>query len=483
MLLIYREANDQLGFELIGLWSILTAISSLGGLGAFGFAGSLMKYSAELQAKNDLKSLPGLVNTSFLILSAGLLIVLAFMYILALLFLDLVVDVKYLDLAFSLLPFSFLIFYVSIMGQTILSVVEGLNKNWQKNTVLLFGHFIFMIATLWLLPELGLKGLLLAQLTQVVFVFVAGLTILRLNLPAYLPYLFSRDKVMIGEVVRYGLKFQSQTILHLLFEPITKMLFSRYGGLSYVGVFELASRIVVQVRSVLLAIVTNLLPKLIHLHVLQTQEDLNKTFKQLFRINFDLFIITFGGFGLLTALILNVWLGNITGQLLHFTYFLTIGWWINSISLIPYMFNLGSGKLNTNVMAHGIISGLNLLLGAVIIILKLEAICFLYAFVLSMSVGSLYILYEYIRRNSINGWSLLTIHHIKLLLFLAILTICGRTILISPAVDEYFGYIVLISMYLLLSIIYLRMSGTYFMIMEYLRSFIGFRFMAKNEKG
>src|SRR5690606_27590360 len=53
------------------------------------------------------------------------------------------------------------------------------------------------------------------------------------------------------ELVGYGVNVQAMAIVMLLFEPIAKIWFTRFGGLSVVGYFELAEQLVTRLRAVI----------------------------------------------------------------------------------------------------------------------------------------------------------------------------------------------------------------------------------------
>lgn len=415
LLYVYRLANSKLGMEQIGLWSIVTTLTSFGNIGTFGIAGSLVKFSAELQSKGDRNIIIGLLNSCILIMSGLIAIFLLLLFLFAWLFLDQIVDVKYLSSAFSLLPYSFGIFFLTTIGYLILSVVEGLNKGYQRNIIVIISNLVFLICVSFWIEQFGIYGIFYSQLVQALVLLMLSLVMIKVNFAQYNWYTFNRDIALLRRVTKYGLKFQSVSVFQMLGEPVTKFFLSRYGGLGLVGVFEMASRVVVQIRGILVAISSNLLPKLVHIHSTQSSQKVQEVFAQVFRLNYNMFAIVFGALILFSSLIVKIWLGEENEMLVFLIQLFSIAWFVNSITIVPYIFNLGSGHLNGNVISHALIAVTNLLLGLVAILLNFETMAFVYIWPVSLVIGSIYVLSEYMKRNNLQVNQLFTKEHIMLL--------------------------------------------------------------------
>ena len=52
------------------------------------------------------------------------------------------------------------------------------------------------------------------------------------------------------KVFKYGMNFQAIGLAQMLYDPITKSILSKYGSLDFVAIFEMASKLVIQVRSI-----------------------------------------------------------------------------------------------------------------------------------------------------------------------------------------------------------------------------------------
>lgn len=468
---IYRLAKDELGLELIGLWSVIVAIASFGNIGTFGFSGSLVKHTAELKAKQQENAINGMLNSSAVIMMGLLSIFLMAVYGLSLFFLDLIVDIKYVDLGYTLLPYALATFFINALGYLVLSVIEGLNRNWQRNIALIVSQIVFLFAAICLVPKMGILGLFYSQILQAITICIGAWVLIKINLTRYTMFELSKQRQLVKEVISYGVKFQSVSLFQMFCEPVTKFYLSRYGGLSLVGLFEIASRLVVQIRAILLAVVSNLLPKLVGIHSTQSSEKVRISFRNIFGVNYDLFVLSFGLLIVFSPYIIEIWLGQMDNQLILLVNWLSLAWFINSTAIVPYIFNLGSGILKGNVWSHAMMAFFNVILGLMVIVLNLEAIWFVFVWLFSLVVGSGYILFEYRLRNHIKFFSLFTNQNYFVLGLTVAFVIVLQFLHNSSWVDKSIYYTIGSSLYFVSIVVYFLRSKSFQIIKEYFSTF------------
>src|SRR5262249_25574975 len=102
--------------------------------------------------------------------------------------------------------------------------------------------------SLLLVPRYGLLGLAYAQILQCSALVVGSWMALRRQLRglSWVPCAWNRSLAV--EMATYSLNVQVGSAAQLLFEPVTKILMTQFGGLEAVGLFEMANRLVLQVR-------------------------------------------------------------------------------------------------------------------------------------------------------------------------------------------------------------------------------------------
>lgn len=468
---VYRIAKDQIGIELIGLWSIITAITSMGNVGTFGFSGSLVKHTAEFKAKGQEEEIAGILNSSILLLALLLLLFLLFIYVMSFVFLQYVVNYKYLDLGLNLLPISLCVFYFTSIGYLMLSVIEGLNKNWQKNSILTISSILLLLSVFLMIDDFGIYGLLYAQVIQAVSTLFLALALVFINVHKYAITKYCVDKRRIKEIMTYGMKFQLVSVLQIIADPITKFFLSRYGGLSLVGIYEMASRLVLQMRVLLSSLTANLLPKLVEANVTQSKNRVKQLFINVFRLNYDIFSIAFGMLIIFCPLIVRLWLGEIDEKLVYVIRVLSIAWFINSTMIVPYVYNLGSGNLKGNIASHILIALINIVFGFLIIIINGGPMLFIYAWSIALALGSSYLLWEYAKRNELRLAELFSIGNLGIFAITFICLVAMGVGLYLKLMHEYAIYMTVMLLYILLTFMYFKNSVSMYFAKEYFNSF------------
>ena len=159
--------------------------------------------------------------------------------------------------------------------------------------------------------------------------------------------------------------FQIVSIVGMMFEPVTKGLLSRYGGLAMVGYYEMASRMVLQFRIMIVSADQVLVPVIASLQ--ETAPDRIRTiYAESYRLIVYLSVPLFAG--LLTAIpvISALWIGAYENNFVLFAMVLTVAWFLNILISPAYFANLGTGHLLWNTVGHVVIGVLNLILGVVL---------------------------------------------------------------------------------------------------------------------
>jgi O-antigen/teichoic acid export membrane protein len=164
------------------------------------------------------------------------------------------------------------------------------------------------------------------------------------------------------EIFIYGVNFQLIVVMRMFFDPITKCLLSHFGGLAIVGYYEMASKLVIQVRQILISANRAIVPVVAELFETNREE-----IHSLYRRNYMLFIFLSLGVhtGVMVGgpLISKAWIGWYEGAFLYSLTLLCIGWLLNSPNVPSFFLFMGIGKLKYNVISTALIGIANLGLG------------------------------------------------------------------------------------------------------------------------
>lgn len=396
---LYRILLVKLGVKLLGVWSLIIATSSLATLANSGLTSGLVKFVSEYNATGENEKINKFLSTSFFSMLFFLSCITLFIFFLAILYIDKIVPPEYVKLTISVLPYSLFCLVVNSLGGVFTSALEGYQKNYIRNLAYIFTSIGYFILALLLLPDYGLKGLAIAQIAQaVVIFFVAVYHVKKIN-PTFRLLYFNWDKAIFRSIFNYGYKFQIMSVLQMLYEPMTKILISRFSGISTLGYYEMASRFVNQFRAIISTMNQVTVPVVAHYF----QTDRNAIFYIYKRsISFIIFLVfpIVAGIVLFSPHLSVLWVGRIEPIFINSAYILSFSMLLNVLNAPAFFNSLGEGKLNGLLMMNVLIAILNILLGIVLgkLVLTYGVII---AWASSMAIGSVFLIVYYHKSNHI----------------------------------------------------------------------------------
>jgi O-antigen/teichoic acid export membrane protein len=350
---IYRLLVQELGLERLGVWSLLLAASALVRIGDVSGAAALARFVAAAAHADHAGSPRDYVHTVLLTCIAMNCVFAAAIYFSAPLALPLVVGPEHLAEARSLLPFVIAIMLLGAFGAGVTSAIDGAQRADQRALVMMGANLVYLVAAWFCIPRLGMIGFALAQMLQLVVVIVVGWIVLRGHV-AGLGWFPSRwSRAVFAQTGAYALKLNAMGIMMMLFDPLTKLGFNHAGGPILVAYYELATRLVTQIRGLVVAGATPLTPAFARF---RTPRDpaFGALLEKATRISALAAVAT--AFLSLTGapLMSLVILGKIDPELLRMNTALTLGWSINLLCLGFYMAAQGIGLLRWNLASHAV---------------------------------------------------------------------------------------------------------------------------------
>lgn len=397
--ILYKYIIEILGLEKLGLWSLILSVTSLANIGNLGFTGSLIKFSAELSAEKEFAKINAILNTSIVGVSIIAAVLLLGVYVIGYNTLDFFVEDKWLESGRTLLSFALLSLYLNILSGLYFSILEGLNMAYLRSLAFIISTICYVVSAIFFANEYDIIGLAYAQILQATLFLVLGITLSLRFVKGFRIFYFKWHKKLMIEVFNYGVNFQIMGIAQMLYDPITKSILSRYGGLDFVAIFEMTSKLVRQVRMVPAAILQNIVPKIVTLNVTKGSNKVKEAYKRINNIN--LFLLFSSVFLLipLSKIFSIILLDETNASFVISLIILSFGWAINSLNIPAYMVNLGTGHLKWNVVGHVIIGILNLVLCFLIGYFFENGIYITIGWIASLIVGSSIIVLEYHKRN------------------------------------------------------------------------------------
>lgn len=350
-LILYKILLHYVGIAVIGVWAIVVATSSIANMAGLGVSSGLVKFVAEYKESNQLHAIKELLFTAFIITIVLHILIAVIVYLISSYILTKVISLQYISLAKELIPFSLLSLVFNGCAAVFLSVLDGLQKNYIKNIIFIVSTLLYVLLV-FLLLHFGNGNIFTVakvQCIQAAFVFIfTGFWVTKLTYN-YSTYTTKWNTKIFRQIFSYGFKFQVISLIQLLYEPLTKSLLSKFAGVSVVGYYDMASRLVFQVRGLIVSANQVLVPKIASNQSGQAITDVyTKSLQYLLIIVLPL----------MSALIFFampisfLWIGSYQESFIYAVCLLTVALSVNIMSGPAYFTFVALGKLNPLLISH-----------------------------------------------------------------------------------------------------------------------------------
>jgi O-antigen/teichoic acid export membrane protein len=391
---LYRVIVGQLGVKALGIWSLVLATTSLGRLADLGTAAGLGRFVAIAGARQEKDKTVAYVETAFITNLLLYSVIALALWAPAFYALSLTTSGEVLATARGLLPFSLLSFVLIGVASATTGAIVGQQRSDQKSMIVIAGLVLQFLASVALVPYGGLRGLAWAQIAQYALVISLGWMLFLRNYRGSwtfrLPHRWNRE--VFRELIGFGAKLQAATIISFLLDPTVKFLMSTYGGLEALGFFEMAQRLVLQVRQIIVMPNQALMPGFAHLMETQPQR-----IEPLYHRAMTLSLV--GGFALLgpvalaSPIICYLWTGHVTAIFVQFTVILSAGWFANLVAAPAYLLGVASGRIWWNLWGP-LVSLTGAVVAGILLGRSFGAIGIAIAAASMLALGSLFSMYK-----------------------------------------------------------------------------------------
>ena len=153
------------------------------------------------------------------------------------------------------------------------------------------------------------------------------------------------DYKIFRELINYGAKFQVISVFQMLYEPITKGLISKFGGLAVLGYYEMAARLVNQVRALIVNANQVMVPVVAHTNSTQ-KENLKELYNKMMSITFFVNVLLISVLLIFTPIISILWIGHWEPIFVFSMLLLSTSIFVNILIGPAYFSCVGEGNLN-----------------------------------------------------------------------------------------------------------------------------------------
>lgn len=399
LFILYRFLLNTIGVEQLGVWSLVLAVASATQIANFGLSGSVVKFVAKYIARGDFKLVSDVIQTATLSVGAFVAMFFLIFYPVIRWLIGFVVPFESLHLAQSLLPYAIVAFWIMVVTSVFQAGLDGFQRIDIRTFLIMGGAIVNLVLCFILVPIYGLHGIAYSLVIQNLSVFVGSWVMLKRLLPEIPIFPGKWNKPIFKEIVGYGVNFQVISVTTMLYDPITKALLTKFGGLALTGYFEMASKMVQQFRALIVSANQVLVPAIADMKE-KNPDKIRNVYLSSYQLLYYLATPLFSIIIISIPFISVIWIGHFETAFVLFSIILSIGWYLNTLNAPAYFAYLGIGYLRWNVIAHVVIALLNVGLGF-LGGFYFEGIGVVVSWVVSLAIGSSIISFTYCRKNGI----------------------------------------------------------------------------------
>ncbi|WP_322547646.1 oligosaccharide flippase family protein [Stenotrophomonas geniculata] len=346
LFIIYRSVVAELGIAMLGVWSIVLATTAFGRVADVGIAAGLSRFIATARGREEhvKVSLYFWTALSTIALLMAVIALVGWMPLNAAL--GLALSGVELTAAKQLLPWALFTFWLLNINAGLAATLLGIQRSDLRAVSSIGGMIIQVIASYLLVKSHGLLGLAWAQAAQYLFTIAASSLFAHRSRTILGPPRFSA--LALKDLFGFGAKLQIGTIANLLFEPLSKLVLGAVAGPAPVGIFEMAYRMVYQIRTVAIMALQNLVPAFAEL----SQRDSTASNALFIKSNR---VAALAGGGLMIGaisvapLVSVLWLQTYSSEFMLLVAMISVCWLINILCAPSYFWGIAHGTINANI--------------------------------------------------------------------------------------------------------------------------------------
>jgi O-antigen/teichoic acid export membrane protein len=389
----------ELGPKQLGVWSIVWTTTYFAAMANSGVPVGIVKFIAEAHVKSDMAKARAIITMSIGITALLNFLICVVLYLNASWLFHFLISSAEAKTAMQIFPIALVAFWLLNISNVFMFTLDGFQANYLRSILNIAASFTLLASAYFFLHE-GLWGIAVAHVIYTFFILVGSISLVIYYLKTPLILNFQFDKGLFMEFFKYSIKSQIASITTLLYDPITKFFLAKYGSLDAVGFYEMANRLVTQIRSVIVTANQVMVPKIV-----ETSINATNNFQHLYTMMFKILTIVSTPllflFFFFAPFISLVWIGKVEPFFVLSIYTLVVGWYINTLSVPAYISNMGVGQLRQNIIQHIATAGFNILFGVVGGYL-LEEYGVVSAWSLSLIISSGILIYLFHQKNYLN---------------------------------------------------------------------------------
>lgn len=354
-LLVVPFMLGKLGDERFGVWAIVALFTSYTQLADFGMGLALTKYVAEYAARQEWQRLDMALNTVFFFyLMVGTILAAAVLlsrHALAS-FVPHVSPALMQEIA-TVIGITAITFAVNLAMGAFNSTLQGMQRMDLTNlTSLGNGIGLYLGIVVVLLLGGGLIGIAILSLVLALAAGSLNALMTRRLAPDFRLRWRTFNPGYLRTVLSYSLNIQGGALSELLFDPLSKLVITRFLGVALVTQYEVGQRMITQLRGLFAVAFLPLFPGVSHLQAARDPQAVKTVYQRSTRY---VYLLGWPAYLLLMIAapwLLSAWLGPGYGQAAFVMRVMTCGWFVSLVAFPPYMILQALGQAHLCLRAH-----------------------------------------------------------------------------------------------------------------------------------
>jgi O-antigen/teichoic acid export membrane protein len=339
------------------------ASTSVARLSEMGLGGGVVRFVASDLGRNDRAKAAATIGMSLLFVTAMITLATTLLFPIFEMGLERALQPQMLAEGLALLRYAAVALVLTTVANVFLSALDGMQRMDLRATIQLGSSIVQLVAALILVPAGGVQSLGPVQVITACFTLFVAAAITARQVRQPVSTWFRWDRTRAKELVQYGGGLQVAAVGQLLFDPTVKLLLTYFGGLAFTGYYEMANRMMLQFRSLIVSAYNALVPFVAGR--LETSSDphgdVRRVYIQSFRFLFVTAFAYYGVIGAALPFVLTLWLGHFELAFLAIATLCWLGWWVNTMVGPSYFLYLAIGRLRWAVTAQLAIGVFNLI--------------------------------------------------------------------------------------------------------------------------
>ena len=349
----YRILIAYHGQKQLGLWAFVSGIVAVSRILDVSGGSALPRFVSLAQKDNDKRLVADFIDTTTISLLLFYAVIAVCAWFPLRWAVEASVEPEFTGLGLALVPFVLFNMLAMVVSTSIAGALDGLMRADLRAMAMISGYFVQIGASFLLIPEHGVIGFAVAQITQYVWLYTLCRFLLkrRVSQLVWLPFRWTKD--CFRKSLVYAMQVQVANLASCFIEPAIRFFMNAYGGLAFIALYDVANKVIVQARTLVASAISPSIPEFA---VAETSnfEDRKAIIDRANRVAVTLASVLLIGVSAATPLAGHFLLDSYKTDFLLVCVILITGQFFTLMTLVQYFHAQAVGKMHWNILGLGI---------------------------------------------------------------------------------------------------------------------------------